>query len=948
MVETFSELGRRKNMIRYILNSGAALFLAVQFFGGPVSIFAEPVTLYKAKNVAIARENAKRYPWAKEIVDSWKRSVEDALSVDAGFFDRMLSPVTPWPEYGQSCPACVGKQSAMGETSLYEWSIKDPDRLRCRYCGTVYPHTEYLETGSMTAKRMGQSFTFYLTEEERQHPEDKSGKYAFRWASWPVHTSWSGILRYRKAGWCIGQVLPLAKLYAVTGDVRYAERAALIMEKVARFYPHWLYHSYNGTYADCPGSEAAAEMGKNPPAGRFPVETIITAFPGLHTKDGYAVLNNGFWGGGRFGCSGTDAGMILNMTVAYDLIHEAKRSDGTPVFSPEAEKRVVNDLILAGCADSENYNEINNKCGPNRSLSGAVGILFRKPESVRRSLAGFEALMEKSFHFDGFCEESPSYSDMHLSLMRNIPEILLGYSDRPGYRPLDGNTLQNFDPFRSVGRYRLALESMVRMLDCNRKYPVIGDTHFGEGISPVYAEILADRYDPSYAGLLEEAQGAPLGEKGSEYALWCRDPGLKAEGKVSLPLRSEWFPGWHVGVLRGGDVASRTNLYFNGYSHGGHRHRDTLGIAYGAFGKELMSDRGYMWDDPRNAWTASTLAHNLVTADGENQNGENCHSTLELFAASPAVEVIQASANAYTQCSEYRRTTALVKLPDGGTYLVDFFRVQGGKKHQYSFHCNGNLVNLTGPALQAGAEEIKWLSHIREVTSKLPISATWEHEGVKLDVRLLNTVDRCLVVDAPGWRTSKGVDLNAKPITQCLAERSDKRGVSQFMMVAVPYTGEKSPVKGIRSIVTGTTKAAGLGVVVEFRDGRKDYIISAPDQAARAYGPVSMAGTFGYISLDAQGKAIQSFLADGISLQYGEFDLALPEPRSEFRVASAEGRTFRLEKAVPSGTVKPGAYLLAGETGYEIESIKGAEITVRDYPVFSCDTIRIINTALKK
>ena len=55
--------------------------------------------------------------------------------------------------------------------------------------------------------------------------------------------------------------------------------------------------------------------------------------------------------------------------------------------APESDARIVNDLILPGCADTENWNEINNKCGPGRALSGAVGILFQRPESVRRALA---------------------------------------------------------------------------------------------------------------------------------------------------------------------------------------------------------------------------------------------------------------------------------------------------------------------------------------------------------------------------------------------------------------------------------------------------------------------------------------------------------------------------------------------------------------------------------
>lgn len=909
----------------------------------------EPVTLYKARDIAVARENVKRYPWAQKIVNSWKRDTEYALNVDTVFFERMLSTTTPWPDEGLNCPACVGRLSAMGEHGLWRWSVQDPDHLTCKYCGTVYPNTQYPETGLMTAKRMGQTFTFYLTDEERQHPEDKSGKYAFHWASWPVHTSWSGFIRYRKAAWCIDQVLPLAKLYAITGEVRYAERAALILDDVAKVYPNWLYHSYNGTYADCPGSEAAAEIGKNLPAGKFPIDTIITAFPGLHTRDGYAVLNNGFWGAGRFLTFGTDAEMILDMAIAYDLIHEAKRSDGSTALSPEIEKRIVNDLILSGCTDTEYSNAINNQCGPSRALSGVVGIIFQRPESVRRCLEGFEALMSKSFYFDGFCAESPSYSDMHLGNLQFLPEILLGYSDPKGYQPTDGKIIQNLDPFRSMGRYRLALESMVRMLDCNRKYPIIGDTHIGQGIQFIHAEVLTDRYDPSYAGLLVESQGAQLADKGSEYALWHRDPDLKADRKTSLPLHTEWFPGWQVGVLRGFEKSTGTNLYFNGYSQGPHRHYDTLGIAYTEFGKELMFDQGYIYDDPRNAWSRSTLAHNVVTVDGENQIGEGRQSKLELFAVSPSVQVVQASSNAYRQCDEYRRTTALVQLPGGGTYLVDFFRVQGGKKHQYSFHCNGQCTGITGADPQPVSENITWLANIRAASPRTPVTVAWQHEGVNVEVKLLNPIDRFLVVDAPGWRTSKGSDLNAKPITECITERVDaERAVSRFVTVTVPFTGLKSPVKSARLLPTSDSNDGGMAVEVKFADGRTDYVVSSRDGVRQNYGPVSMAGSFGYVSLDASGRVGNAFLADGIALQGRNLTLSLPQPKNEYRVASVEGRTFHLEKPIPGGSVKKGMYILAAGTGYEIESVNGNVITVRDYPAVECDSVSVINTAWKK
>ncbi len=161
---------------------------------------AEPCTLYKAGDVAKARENVKRYKWAQAIVKSWERSVDHAMQQERQFFEEMTPELTPWTSYGQNCPVCVGKQSSMGECGLYRWSLDEPDKLICKYCGTVYPNPKYPETGSMTCPKMGQTFTYYETPEERAHPDENPAKYAFKWVSWPIHTSWTGMIRARKAG----------------------------------------------------------------------------------------------------------------------------------------------------------------------------------------------------------------------------------------------------------------------------------------------------------------------------------------------------------------------------------------------------------------------------------------------------------------------------------------------------------------------------------------------------------------------------------------------------------------------------------------------------------------------------------------------------------------------------------------------------------------------------
>ncbi|MGD9496467.1 MAG: heparinase II/III family protein, partial [Armatimonadota bacterium] len=674
------------------------------------------------------------------------------------------------------------------------------------------------------------------------------------------------------------------------------------------------------------------------PRGVLPEGAAVTAFPG---NESCARLN-GFWGDGRFAAGvGGEGSFLLDCTVAWDLIRDATREDGTPVLDEESNRRIVEDLILAGCADLENYDDINNKCGPGRALSAACGILFEQPERVRRGLEGFALLLESCFHFDGFCRESPSYSGMHLSLMGEIPDIVLGYSDPPGYQPADGTRLDELNLYSDMPRYRLALLSMVKMLGPDLKYPVIGDTHYGGGISAVWAEILADHYGAQYAGLLETAQGAPLAERGSEYALWNRPPEMVApEGEAALPLRTEWFPGWHVAVLRNGAPQGRNALYFNGYEMHGHRHYDTLGIAYFALDRELASDRGYIWDDPRNAWTRSTLSHNIVAVDGANQISSGRHSTLELFAVAPEVELVQASANAYEQCSQYRRTCALIRLPNDNSYAVDVFRVTGGGLHQYCFNSNGSGFELPDLELTPQEGTLSWLGNLRVAHPSGAWHATWHHEGVAIDLWMTTPLDRLIVADAPGWRSYRGDQLHAPPITQIVAERSGEALDSSFVAVMAPWEGDASPIRSVREVRPEPDDGSALAVVIEMAD-RADWVISALDDQPRSYGPVRMAGRFGFISLRADGSLRAAWLMEGTELRVGDDGLELPAARLVGDVTGIDGQTITLAVPLPDGPDLRGVWLLAGETGYEIERASGTQIVVREYPVQPCTRVVI-------
>jgi hypothetical protein len=322
---------------------------------------------------------------------------------------------------------------------------------------------------------------------------------------------------------------------------------------------------------------------------------------------------------------------------------------------------------------------------------------------------------------------------------------------------------------------------------------------------------------------------------------------------------------------------------------------------------------------------------------------------LELFGTAQGVEVVQASGvKVYPQCTEYRRTCALVSLPAEQTYAVDFFRVKGGRLHQYAFNCNGRLVQVSGPDPQPVDEKIEWLSNLRAVKPTDTLTCSWEHKGVKLDLVLLSiedTVERVLIADAPGWRRAIGTEMKKPPIQQLLAEHRARTpegdAASQYAVLMVPYKSARSPLLSARLLENDYSSGA---MAVEVRlQGRTDYLISTKDQTPRTYGPVTVGGQFSFVSLDAQGRVAGSCLLGGTSLKCGALKLTYPRPNTPLRVRSVEGRTFHLAEALPTGVGRPGTYLLAGVTGYEVESTTRDSITVRDYPAIPCQLVLVGN-----
>ncbi len=306
----------------------------------------------------------------------------------------------------------------------------------------------------------------------------------------------------------------------------------------------------------------------------------------------------------------------------------------------------------------------------------------------------------------------------------------------------------------------------------------------------------------------------------------------------------------------------------------------------------------------------------------------------------------------------------MIETPEDQNYLVDFFRVRGGKIHQYAFNSNGTLVSVNPSQplpkqTKLSAEWGLWLKNPRDVVPFKPHTFTWQFRKTNFDLMLLNTldsVDRIIIADAPGWRrgSSKSA-LDTAPIQQILAEkRADKPLTTQYAAVMVPYMTEKSPVVSAR-LLENDCRTGAMAVEVRF-ENRTDYIISTRDQQLRTYGPVTAAGQFALVSVDNQGRILQAYLLAGTELACGQTKITLADPQTTLRVASVSDRTFHLTEPLLTDTASGGTYLLANgptplrknlprpRTGFEIEAATANSITVRDYPVFNCDEVTILHS----
>lgn len=809
------------------------------------------------RNVA---KDARTARWFKTFMTLAEQVADLPLSA----WTSLVPDQGPWVAAGSFCPHCVGRQSPVSIGSpFWRWSALDPEHLECPYCGISYPNEKYPENEILALPRLGLSYCFHVTGRERGTGDWRSGAHASRFAGAPTHVSFSGEIRLCKLMWVVGQVEPLGLAYAVTGQRRYADVVAAILNRLAAVYHRYPLATYIQEYADADPAYVAEHLFDLPTSfkrgafllsytGQVGKQTGLWGMSGttpLRTR-----LTNGEWGASRVGWEKGANGMVfLSLLKGYDLIKQA--------LSCQARLRIERDFLLELYQDVKALSrKINNKSGPGAASRAAVGVLYEDEAEMAEAIEQFKQVMRHEFHADGSCKETPIYSAKPLmERLAEIPELLRGrqdFYDDPLYRnacrflvdiatplgtlPCLGDSFPGFSmrgDMAAAARLRLGLSLPDPVRDM-RPFNMVR-THLGaqglDGFMPRLDKIALTR------GEGREEPDGPIGFPAahqphrSSVHRRCVFSMLNEHIASVRPRRhvplNRYYHGRGLVCLGFGTGRKATQLYCNADDGlGGHRHGDALSILLFAGGREVFPDLGYICDHPANGWVKHTAAHNTVMLDRRLTRAVD-HGVLDGLITSGPFRFcdvrVPVSADRHprrNRTAMLRRAMLMFPKPDGLPVLVDVFDVDGGGVHDYlvrvndpdqNFHIEGpDLKHRPRGLVRDAALTIRPWGHRTAGGRRRPWRVTWG-ASFKVTGSVLTPCDEVVTFKSPAWRTAQEVFLEPERSWDTLA--LETRGpAGRTVVVYEPHRGARS-LKDLRAHARGTEvqvtmKVAGRAV----------------------------------------------------------------------------------------------------------------------------------------
>lgn len=912
-----------------------------------------------------ARRNVEQYPWAAEIRDELKRSLRPWLELS---YDELWSLV-PAPEIGRDsavnrdaigCPrqymdGTHGDQARVFRVDL----LNRPWQVQNTQTGEWFPKNDFAsfyqsaldERGRFDPERGDPAFLQPGDDVEgpaREWIEDGTGV-EFQDRKW----FFVGFYAYHM-WWKLPEVAhDMALLYTLTGNPEYARRAAILLDRIADFYPH-MYERESRALGMSTSYDAGRVMGRGWENSRIQTPLSLT----------YDYIYDA---------------LIEDQELAEFLQRKAEQTRTGDKSSPEAVAAHIQRNLLGEFLRAIRSNHTYNPRSTGQMALAAVATALDHPRLTPENLdwlfseegGQLPALMVNKLSRDGTNDERGGYAFITGRESFRIANILRRYQ-----------AYDRHDLFRDYPNFRATFSMTDRLRVLDRAHLGIGDGGGSIALNSGWTlplEMLVEGYrvygDPAIRREMIRQAGEEPGA--FIWEVYREDPinPYEATENGGEPFESRILSGYGLGLLQ---AASREHpraaaIYYG--TMGQHAHADRLTLHLRAHDTVLAPDMGYplftgRWP-ARIGFTSHVVSHNTVMVDDRAMEGRGRNSPsgrVVAFAEEGPLRLLDIDGDAAQvygeQMETYRRMLVQIDLSEEDSYVLDLFWVRGGNSHRLTQNGLGKEVvlsegmervaqekgTLAGPDVEFGefydgpanwdyrGSGFQFLKRVERAASpESPFWMDWEimdlHQLFEPDrpvhfrVHNLGSVDELILADGvPPQRPA-----NPETIRYTQRLRQGENLHSQFVSVLEPYAGQPL-LTSVRLLKEGEDENGFFAALeVKGKDSLRDLLLVRENPGTLSAEGVEMEGRLAMVRFDGD-RVIESVLVNGTRLRIEGVEEELPAapPISGVIVGVEEGEEL-IFKTDGAAQVSAGDWILIeseeeADATYQVREVRGRDL----------------------
>lgn len=910
--------------------------LPLLLIGVAAAAAKERSVFYPAKVLQVMQKNAGSDPWAMEVRQQAIRTAEPWVQMSDDAIWELMVPCTitrSWMVWSNGfCPACKAS------VTMYNWKIapfEKPWKVQCPHCKEYFPKNDFerfyrsgLDEHGIFDPQLADRSLLYNTD----HPDPQDPLHRFGVDDGEGYSDGSNRWRFIGAYLIYGQwkqlvvtgVRSLAAAYVLTGEVPFAHKAAVLLDRIADVYGQFDFSQQGMSY---------------------------------ERRD--PVIGHGYVSVWHDGCEET-----RELVLAYDMIYEAMAKDAALVpflkekaqtYKPANAKSSVASIrqnIEQGLMQDvlQHRYKVESNFPRTDALFAIIETVRDWPRNRARVQELIDAFISKGTAVDGLSGEK-GLSGYSAGLSRSLAPFLSLYSRlEPGFL---ASLVKRHPDLKKTFRFHADTWFNTSY------YPKVGDTGmFGQkneqyvGVSfsknPVAAEFSAYAFtsaqslfwqlyeitqDPLYVQILYRENGSSsaglpfdiLQENPKEFQ--ARVDQVVAGHGTELKSSSFNMEKWCLAMLCSGTGQARRAVWIDYDIGGNHCHADAMNIGLFARGLDLLPGFGYPavqfggWYAPKALWYRRTAAHNTVVVNGQDQmpgigeretapiaeqlNPLKAHVGGKTLAWLPGeqiqgIRVGDSRLYRSVNLQQYDRTVCLIDCNEQDFYVLDLFRVRGGSDHTKFNHGYFGELTSTGLTLAPQAD-FGFNTEMKEFKGDAHPSPDWQAvwaikdhygylpPGQQVRLRYLDATTLVEAILARSWIAFGFQNDQTEWIPSLLLRRRGQDSLATAFVGVWDVFEKESRIERLRRAghltVDGTDASEmDVALAVEMKDGGRDYIVAmnAHNQPGQPLRRINVAewsletdGDFCLVRMDGAGQIRKLALAGGTFIRQAGYELTL-------------------------------------------------------------------------